>query len=62
MSKKPWRILTVNLTEQQYRQLKAVAGLKGISASAFVKSLLDERLKTEGALLKLLALPDHGDL
>lgn len=41
MTKSKWRTITVNLTDSQYRHLKALAGLKAMSSSAFVKYLLE---------------------
>lgn len=51
MSKTKWRILTVNLTDDQYRRLKAVAGLKAMSASALIKELLERHLEAFTGIL-----------
>lgn len=49
-----WRTITVNLTEEQYRVLKALAGLKAQSTSAFVKGLLDLHVKLNENLMPYL--------
>ena len=40
-----WRTITINLTQEQSRQLKALAGLKGLSQSAFFKHLLSQEVQ-----------------
>lgn len=40
-----WRTITINLTHEQSRQLKALAGLQGLSQSAFLKRLLEREVK-----------------
>lgn len=54
MSKPKWHPVTINVTEMQLRQLKALAGLKGLSVASFVKWLLEEHLKANEGLSRII--------
>jgi hypothetical protein len=54
-----WRTITINLTHEQSRQLKALAGLKGMSQSAFLKYLFDAELRLHKDLTPLMNSMDN---
>jgi hypothetical protein len=57
-----WKTVTINLTQEQSRQLKALAGLNGMSQSAFLKYLLDAEVRLHRDLAPLMNSMDRKEV
>ena len=44
-SKKDWSRMTINLPEEEYREVRRVAGAAGISMSVFVRMIIQRALE-----------------
>jgi hypothetical protein len=49
-----WKSFSINVTDDEMKQLKALAGLKGMSVTAFIKYLLKIHLDANAPIMWLI--------